>query len=107
MESEPPWPSCTPPSPRPAGNRLDAELELEAAAPASLDIDATQTEAYGRQKQGAAFNHEGRFSCNSQLVTWAERHRVLAVELHSGNPAASPPPPGSWTGPCGGCRVGR
>jgi hypothetical protein len=76
-----------------AGNRLDAELGLDAAAPVTLDIDATTTEVYGRQKQGAAFNYEGRFSYRSQLVTWAERYRVLAVELNSGNTAAQPSAP--------------
>ena len=76
-----------------AGNVLDAELGLAAAAPVTLDIDATTTEVYGRQKQGAAFNYEGRFSYKSQLVTWAERHRILAVELSSGNSAAKPSAP--------------
>jgi hypothetical protein len=76
-----------------AGNLLDAELGLDATAPVTLDIDATTTEVYGRQKQGAAFNYEGRFSYKSQLVTWAERHRVLAAELHSGNSAAKPSAP--------------
>jgi hypothetical protein len=76
-----------------AGNVLDAELGLAAAAPVTLDIDATTTEVYGRQKQGAAFNYEGRFSYKSQLVTWAERHRILAVELRSGNSAAKPSAP--------------
>ena len=76
-----------------AGNVLDAELGLAAAARVTLDIDATTTEVYGRQKQGAAFNYEGRFSYKSQLVTWAERHRILAVELSSGNSAAKPSAP--------------
>jgi hypothetical protein len=76
-----------------AGNALDGELGLDAAAPVTLDIDATTTEVYGRQKQGAAFNYEGRFSYTSQLVTWAERHRILAVELNSGNSAAKPTAP--------------
>ena len=75
------------------GNRLDAELGLDASAPVTLDIDATTTEVYGRQKQAAAFNYEGRFSYKSQLVTWAERHRILAGELHSGNRAAKPSAP--------------
>jgi hypothetical protein len=76
-----------------AGNRLDTELGRDAAAPVTLDIDATTTEVYGRQKRGAAFNYEGRFSYKSQLVTWAERYRVLAVELNSGNTAAKPSAP--------------
>ena len=76
-----------------AGNVLDADLGLDATAPVTLDIDATTTEVYGRQKQGAAFNYEGRFSYKSQLVTWAERHRVLTAELHSGNSAAKPTAP--------------
>lgn len=75
------------------GNHLDTELGLDATAPVTLDIDATTTEVYGRQKEGAAFNYEGRFSYKSQLVTWAERYRTLAVELSSGNRAAKPSAP--------------
>ena len=75
------------------GNALDAELGLEVSAPVTLDIDATTTEVYGQKKEAAAFNYEGRRSYKSQLVTWAERHRVLAAELHSGNRAAKPSAP--------------
>jgi len=51
----------------------------------TLDLDSSDTEVYGRLKEGAAFNHRGQRSYDSQLATWAERRRVLAAELRSGN----------------------
>ena len=47
------------------GNALDAELGLDVSAPVTLDIDATTTEVYGRKKEGAEFNYEGRRSYKS------------------------------------------
>ena len=72
------------------GNHVDDDLGLDATAAVTLDIDASLTEVYGRKKEEAAFNYEGRRGYNSQLVTWAERHRVLAAELYSGNASAKP-----------------
>jgi hypothetical protein len=51
----------------------------------TLDLDSTDSEVYGRCKQGAAFNHRGQRCYDSQLATWAERRRILAVELRPGN----------------------
>ena len=70
-----------------AGNRFDAELGLAAGEPVSLDLDATTTEVYGDQKQGAEFNYEGRRSYLTQLCSWSERTRVLAAELLRGKAA--------------------
>lgn len=70
-----------------AGNAFDAELGLDPHAPITLDGDATHTEVYGRQKEGAAFNYEGRRGYATQAVTWAERQRVLAAELLCDNAA--------------------
>jgi hypothetical protein len=67
------------------GEEIDRELGLTAIAPVTLDLDSTDTEVYGRLKEGAAFNHRGQRSYDSQLATWAERRRVLAAELRSGN----------------------
>ena len=72
------------------GNAVDAELGLDPTEPVSLDLDATATEVYGRQKEDAAFNYEGKRCYGSQVVTWAERHRILDAELLSGSASAKP-----------------
>jgi hypothetical protein len=72
------------------GNEVDAHLGLDPTAPVTLDLDATRTEVYGRQKEDAAFSYEGKHCLGSQLVTWAERQRILAAELLSGNASAKP-----------------
>ena len=64
---------------------VDGELGLTASGPVTLDLDSTDTEVYGRLKQGAAFNHRGQRSYDSQVATWAERRRILTAELRSGN----------------------
>jgi len=70
-----------------AGNRFDAELGMAAGELVSLDLDATTTEVYGDQKQGAEFNYGGRRSYLPQLCSWSERTRVLAAELLRGKAA--------------------
>lgn len=67
------------------GEEIDRQLGLTATAPVTLDLDSSDTEVYGRLKEGAAFNHRGQRSYDSQLATWAERRRVMAAELRSGN----------------------
>jgi hypothetical protein len=53
-------------------------------------LNSSDTEVYGPLKEGAAFNHRGQRSYDSQVATWAERRRVLAAELRSGNLAEQP-----------------
>jgi hypothetical protein len=50
-----------------------------------LDLDATETESYGSQKQGAARSHTGALAYNSYVVTRAQRGRALTSELQGGN----------------------
>ena len=66
------------------GVEVDRQLGLGTAA-VTLDLDSTDTEVYGRQKQGAAFNHLGQRCYDTQLATWAERRRIVACELRPGN----------------------
>ena len=61
------------------GNAVDAELGLDPTEPVSLDLDATATEVYGRQKEDAAFNYEGKRCYGSQVVTWAERQGISSL----------------------------
>lgn len=72
------------------GNEVDRQLGLPAGAPVTLDMDSGDSEVYGRHKQGAAYNYQGQLTYDSQLATWAERRRVLAVELRSGNMTEHP-----------------
>jgi hypothetical protein len=67
------------------GEEVDRQLGLTAAGPVTLDLDSFDSEVYGSLKQGAAFNYRGQRCYDSQLATWAERRRMLAAELRSGN----------------------
>ncbi len=67
------------------GKEVDGEVGLTAPGPVTLDLDSSDTEVYGRLKHGSAFNHRGQRSYDSQVATWAERRRILAAELRSGN----------------------
>lgn len=65
--------------------RVDRSLRRELGEPVDLDLDATETEVYGSQKQGAARSHTGALAYNSYVVTWAQRGRALTSELLGGN----------------------
>ncbi len=75
------------------GNQFDRQMGLPVGAPVTLDLDPTDTEVYGRRKEGAAFNSDGVMSYASHAVTWSERRRVLAVDLASGSESAKPRAP--------------
>jgi hypothetical protein len=67
--------------------RLDRELGRDPSEAVDLDLDATETEVYGRKKQGAARSHTGALAYNSYVVSWAQRGRALTSELVGGNRA--------------------
>src|SRR6266568_1375544 len=67
------------------GEEVDLQLGLTATGPVTLDLDSFDSEVYGRRKEWAAFNHRGQRWYDTQLATWAERRRMLAAELRSGN----------------------
>ncbi len=69
------------------GERLDCEVGRDRAEDVSFDLDATETEVYGRKKHGAARSHTGALAYNSYVVTWAQRGRALTSELVGGNQA--------------------
>jgi hypothetical protein len=71
------------------GTEFDAYLGLDPGGVVSLDLDASRTEVYGRKKEGARFNYEGRLGYDSQVITWAERQRIIAGELLADNAAPS------------------
>jgi len=67
--------------------RLDRECGRDGGEDVTLDLDATDTEVYGRRKQGAARSHTGGLGYCSYVVTWAQRGRALTSELVGGNRA--------------------
>jgi hypothetical protein len=72
------------------GNCFDRQHELVVCAPVTLDMDGTLSEVYGRHKELASFNREGRRGFLSVLVSWDERRRILAADLLKGSASEKP-----------------
>jgi hypothetical protein len=71
------------------GEQVDRQLGRDPGAEVTFDLDATETEVYGRgpRRRGAARSHSGALAYQSYVVTWAERGRALTSELEPGNRA--------------------
>ncbi len=52
---------------------------------ATIDIDATDVEVYGRHKRGVAYNYEGKRCGRPDVAIWAEAQTTLAADLLSGD----------------------
>jgi hypothetical protein len=52
---------------------------------ATIDLDTTDVEVYGRKKRRVGFNHQGQRVGRPHVATWAETETVLVAELFSGN----------------------
>lgn len=52
---------------------------------ATIDIDATDVEVYGRKKRGVAFNYAGQRCGRPDVASWAETETVLAADLLAGD----------------------
>jgi hypothetical protein len=72
------------------GNRFDRQMGLPVNAPVTLDMDGTLSEVYGRLKELANFNREGRRGFLSVFVTWDERRRILVADLLKGSASEKP-----------------
>jgi Transposase DDE domain group 1 len=70
-----------------AGDRVDRGLGRDVGEPVTFDLDATETEVYGRgpQRRGVARSRSGALAYQSYVVTWAQRGRALTSELEPGN----------------------
>ncbi len=55
------------------------------AETATIDLDATDVEVYGRQKRGVAYNYQGQRCGRPHVATWADTATVLAADLLAGN----------------------
>ncbi len=51
---------------------------------ATIDMDTTDVEVYGRRKRGVAFNHQGQRVGRPHVATWADTAVVLAADLGNG-----------------------
>jgi hypothetical protein len=71
------------------GDRVDRALGRDIAEKVTFDLDATETEIYGRGagRRGAGRSHSGALAYQSYVVTWAERGRALSSRLEPGNRA--------------------
>lgn len=69
-----------------AGAELDRMLGRDRSPElATVDLDATQIEVYGRYKQGAKRNRQGQLSYAPHIAFWAQTGRALTAELVGGN----------------------
>jgi Transposase DDE domain group 1 len=59
-----------------------AEVLTEAA---TIDLDTTDVEVYGRRKRGVAFNYAGQRVGRPHVAIWAETITVLAADLLCGD----------------------
>lgn len=65
--------------------RVPATRRARLSTSATIDIDATDVEVYGRKKNGVAYNYQGQRCGRPHVATWAETETPLAAELLSGN----------------------
>ncbi len=65
--------------------RVPAARQARLCAAATIDLDASDVEVFGRKKRGVAFNHQGQRVGRAHVASWAEVETVLAAELLSGN----------------------
>jgi hypothetical protein len=52
---------------------------------ATLDLDGTEVECYGSDKDGIAYNYKGQRAGRPHVATWAEAGVVVAADLLAGN----------------------
>jgi hypothetical protein len=52
---------------------------------ATMDLDTTDVEVYGRLKQGMAYNYQGQRVGRPHVAVWAETTTVLAADLLAGD----------------------
>ncbi len=60
----------------------------------TIDLDPTDTEVYGRMKQGSDFNYQGQRVYRPHPAVWAEAGWVLAAGFGSGKSDPRPQAPG-------------
>jgi Transposase DDE domain group 1 len=64
---------------------LPAARREALTAGATIDLDATDVEVYGRHQRGVPYNYLGQRCGRPQVAAWAETGTVLAADLLSGD----------------------
>ena len=64
-----------------------------AAQRPTIDLDPTDTEVYGRSKEGSAYNYQGQRVYRPHPAVWAEAGWVLAADFGSGKSDPRPQAP--------------
>jgi len=64
---------------------LPASRRAALTATATIDLDTTDVEVYGRKKRGVAYNYAGQRCGRPHVASWAETSTVLAADLLAGN----------------------
>ena len=59
----------------------------------TIDLDPTDTEVYGRHKEGSAYNYQGQRAYRPHPAVWAEAGWVLAADFGSGRSDPRPQAP--------------
>lgn len=72
----------------------------------TIDLDSTEIEVFGRQKQGVAYNYLGQLAGRVLLGTWAEAGVALAVQTMAGNDDPRPAAPDVVTAAIAGLPAG-
>jgi hypothetical protein len=65
--------------------RVPAVRRNRLCAAATIDLDASDVEVFGRKKRGVDYNYQGQRVGRAHVAAWAEVETVLAGELLSGN----------------------
>jgi len=65
--------------------RLPAARRTALLQRATIDLDTTDVEVYGRCKQGVAYNYQGQRCGRPHVASWAEIGVTLVAELLAGN----------------------
>lgn len=63
----------------------DARAAALAGGPATVDLDATDIEVYGRKKTRVAYNYVGQRCGRAHVASWAETELALAADLLAGD----------------------
>jgi hypothetical protein len=72
---------------------LPAARRARLTSTATIDIDTTDVEVYGRKKRGVAYNYQGQRVGRPHVATWAETETALAADLLAGDDDPRPGAP--------------
>lgn len=74
--------------------RLPAQRREALLRSATIDLDTTDVEVYGRKKRGVAYNYQGQRCGRPHVASGAELEVVLAADLLAGDQDPRPGAPG-------------